>query len=89
MLACQAQCMFVLTRPGSSELQASSMPSRHVFGSKDIVTSRRPMSIDMIGANAAAEPVMARAMVERESMSWMKAETGEGMKTQKRNGGNV
>ena len=33
------------------------------------------MSIDMIGANAAAEPVMARAMVERESMSWMKAET--------------
>ena len=51
------------------------MPSRHVFGSKDIVTSRRPMSIDMIGANAAAEPVMARAMVERESMSWMKAES--------------
>ena len=33
------------------------------------------MSIDMIGANAAAEPVMARAMVERESMSWMKAVT--------------
>ena len=51
------------------------MPSRHVLGSKDIVTSRRPMSIDMIGANAAAEPVMARAMVERESMSWMKAVT--------------
>ena len=51
------------------------MPSRHVLGSKDIVTSRRPMSIDMIGANAAAEPVMARAMVERESMFWMKAVT--------------